>query len=592
VEDTLAAGDAILHRNLALADSVAIERSLPGGLSMGLRLFFNLPEWVVLTGVAVLLLVAVALGIYAWKRREALAAWFRPRWETRKWKLGFIIATVAVVLGMGTFSVAAMNYTEHANEFCVSCHVMTPAFVKFQDSEHSKLGCHDCHRQSIFASLRQLYLWFVDRPEEIPPHSPVPTAICAECHVQKDPEKNWQRIVATAGHRVHLNSDSLRGKVECVTCHGAEVHKFVPIDRTCAQSGCHDRIDMQLGKMTQVSVHCAGCHEFTAPVAENISVDSAAKFLVPATNQCMACHEMRRQLLGFESELDPHKGTCGSCHDPHTHKVPADAFNTCAAAGCHANADTVSMHRGLARSVYDDCSQCHKAHEWELADASCKSCHRATAAAPRRTTSTASFTSTFAHREHRAVECSACHSARDGHGSLTIRSARDCESCHHGTASAPPVAQCAACHQPSTLARAYPVRTQVRTTVRQAAQTRDLPFRHPEHRGISCETCHATPVTRAVSRDCASCHAEHHQPERNCRSCHTQDVMRRTEHQRIAHTGCAGSGCHTDQAALQLPPVRNVCLSCHQTLQNHRPGRECAQCHQVNWNPEARGRTQ
>jgi hypothetical protein len=591
VEDSLAAGEAILHRNLELADSVAIDRSLPGGLSMVLRTFFNLPEWIVLTGVAVMLLAALALAAYGWIRRERLKAWFRPRWERRKWKLAFIVVTAAVVMGMGAFSMAAMNYTEHANEFCVSCHVMTPAFTKFQDSEHSKLGCHDCHRQSIFASLRQLYLWFADRPEEIPPHAGVPTAICAECHVTSDPERNWQRIVATAGHRVHLHSDSLRGRIECITCHGAQVHKFVPIDQTCAQSGCHEGLDMKMGKMSRVSVHCAGCHEFTAPVAENISIDSASKFLVPASNQCMACHEMRRQMGDFEAERDPHKGTCGMCHDPHTQDLPRDAFNTCATAGCHAQADTTPMHRGISRAAFEDCAQCHKAHVWELEDASCVSCHRATVTAPRRVT-TAAFTATFAHRDHQRVDCKACHSGREGHGALNIRSANDCQSCHHGTATTQAAASCTACHQPASIARTYQVRTQGRTTVRSAAQTRALPFRHPEHRGISCESCHAAPVTRAVTRDCASCHAEHHQPERDCRSCHTLDVMRTTEHQRTAHLGCAGAGCHTSQTAVQLRPTRNVCLSCHQTLENHRPGQECAQCHQVNWNPAARGRTQ
>jgi hypothetical protein len=591
VEDSLAAGEAILHRNVQIADSVAIDRSLPGdALSMLLRFVFNLPEWIVLGAVGIVLAIVAALGYYAWRRRERLRAWFLPRWERRKWKLAFIAVGVAAVVAMGSFGAAAMSYTEHANEFCVSCHVMTPAFVKFQDSEHSKLGCHDCHRQSIFASLRQLYLWFVDRPEEIPPHAPVPTAICSECHVQRDPQNTWERIVATAGHRVHLNSDSLRGQIECVTCHGAQVHKFVPIDMTCAQSGCHDNLDMRMGRMSRVSIHCAGCHEFTAPVAENIPLDSASKFLVPATSQCLACHEMRRQMAGFDAEKDPHRGTCGMCHDPHVQRDPRDAFNTCGTAGCHEAADTVGMHRGLSRAAFDDCGQCHRAHEWELEGASCLSCHRATATAPRQATA-AGFTAQFAHRQHQNVDCRACHSSREGHGALTIRTATDCQACHHGTASSQPAAACAACHTASAIARPYPVTASVRTSVRPAAQTRVLPFRHPEHRGISCETCHATPVTRAVSRDCASCHAEHHEPERNCRACHTEAVMRTTDHQRTVHLGCAGSGCHTDAAALRLPPVRNVCLSCHQDLVNHRPGGECAQCHQVDWNPLARGRS-
>jgi hypothetical protein len=31
-----------------------------------------------------------------------------------------------------------------------------------------------------------------------------------------------------------------------------------------------------------------------------------------------------------------------------------------------------------------------------------------------------------------------------------------------------------------------------------------------------------------------------------------------------------------------------VCLVCHQNQVNHKPGRECGVCHNVNWRPSGR----
>ena len=46
-------------------------------------------------------------------------------------------------------------------------------------------------------------------------------------------------------------------RIECLTCHGVTAHRFVPVAQTCAQSGCHEQIKFQLGKMAgQTSQHC------------------------------------------------------------------------------------------------------------------------------------------------------------------------------------------------------------------------------------------------------------------------------------------------------------------------------------------------
>ncbi|MCA9722291.1 MAG: hypothetical protein KC489_07795, partial [Gemmatimonadetes bacterium] len=90
--------------------------------------------------------------------------------------------------------------------------------------------------------------------------------------------EDWERIATTAGHRTHLESDSTALKdVQCVTCHGAEVHAFLPASQTCGQSGCHENLKITLGKMAeQTTWHCNTCHQFTAEVPLLATRDSAA----------------------------------------------------------------------------------------------------------------------------------------------------------------------------------------------------------------------------------------------------------------------------------------------------------------------------
>jgi nitrate/TMAO reductase-like tetraheme cytochrome c subunit len=638
----------------AALDSVLVRSPLPGGVDAAARWFFNRPQWVQIGGVVLAMLVAAAVAVAAWRRRRAILAWFAAR--SRAWKLAFAAAAGALVLAAAGGGAAGWNYMQHDNDFCVSCHVMTPAFQRFRTSEHRKLECHACHQQSIFASAQELYYWVAERPEKIPPHAPVPTRICATCHIQNDPDSSWKRIVATAGHRVHLFSDSaaLKGKVECVTCHGQEVHRFVPADQTCGQSGCHDQSDTQirLGKMaSQTTLHCTGCHQFTRSIPEALSVDSARGAMTPGQQQCLDCHEMRVQLTELDPRREPHGGTCGTCHNPHTQETPAKAFESCTASGCHAGVDTITpMHRGLPQRVVADCAQCHEAHDWKVQATACLDCHRdifdrpGARATPRRSAAAggvgghvstapapgaardppvapavvallrlASSASPegfvahggaapgggagtqpparaggrlppFSHAIHRDVGCTSCHTSERRHGETTVRTARDCASCHHRPDRE---VGCAGCHAEREPAPPSRVTVRMRPAARAPARDRPLPFAHTPHREVACRDCHTAPVTLAVERTCASCHAEHHVPAANCMSCHPPPA--KDAHTRASHEGCATSGCHASAVAAALPPTRAVCLSCHQDLTRHKPGRECADCHRVSW-PTTAGR--
>ncbi|HEX6315805.1 MAG TPA: NapC/NirT family cytochrome c, partial [Gemmatimonadaceae bacterium] len=359
------------------ADSISVESPLPSPALQVVRFLFNtVPQWVQIGGVFLAAAVALVLGFLAWRHRVALRTWFTGK--SRAWKMGFAAITLVVLGGVGFAGMWSWNYMMHTNEFCSGCHIMSEPFQRFGTSEHAKLGCHDCHRQSIFASMKELYVQVTERPDHIPEHRGVPNVICSECHVQRDPDSTWQRISATAGHQVHLNPRSpVMSKIECITCHGQEVHRFKPVAETCGQSGCHDDVNVELGTMAQqTDLHCVVCHEFTVPATENNPIDSSRAALTPGDQQCLGCHEMRERLGQFAPENEPHGAKCGSCHNPHVQTTPGGAFQSCATSGCHTRSDTLTaMHRSLGRHRLQTCGACHGAHTWKADAVDCRSCH-------------------------------------------------------------------------------------------------------------------------------------------------------------------------------------------------------------------------
>lgn len=173
-----------------------------------------------------------------WVCSYSLITWVRPRPRiVYAWTGGVGAAFVIVV---GTAGFMGWNYVQHDNGFCTGCHVMGPAFVKFTESEHNQLECHDCHNQPLTASMRQLYLWVAERPEEIGEHAPAATEVCARCHIQEDASESWEAIAATQGHQVHLMSDSSAlAEVQCVTCHAPGLHRFAPAAAAAAFVPAH-----------------------------------------------------------------------------------------------------------------------------------------------------------------------------------------------------------------------------------------------------------------------------------------------------------------------------------------------------------------
>ena len=191
----------------------------------------------------------------------------------------------------------------------------------------------------------------------------------------------------------------------------------------------------------------------------------------------------------------------------------------------------------------------------------------------------ASDTLRFAHARHESISCTTCHTRGGRRGLAASSVARDCQGCHHGDS--PTARDCVRCHATAEIAPVRQVDTPVALSVWPAPRTRTLGFPHDRHGALACTGCHAQTTARTVVNSCASCHADHHVAARDCTACHQSG---RDSHTRELHaTGCATSGCHVREASAAVAPVRATCLVCHAEQKAHKPGRECAPCHQSTW---------
>lgn len=624
-QDSLAAAVGSVHDTLSTAP-------LPGGVATVFRFFFQVPQWVQIGGAVLGAGVVAWVLLRMWRHRRALLSWITTR--SREIQFGMVGAVLAVVVVASIVGMKSWNYMMHDNDFCTGCHVMERPFRRFAAGagKHEKLNCHDCHQQGMYANVRQLVLWVAERPEKIGPHAPVPNSRCEGCHQQTGGREIWQHVRRLAGHRVHFESDSSALKnLTCVKCHGAEVHKFIPSARTCGQTGCHEKKTIRLAGMTKLpEINCVTCHAFKADLPGLATRDSARRALVPAQEQCLSCHQMKNRPSGFDLAKDPHRGSCGYCHDVHAHTRPEEARASCTK--CHAQVTKEAFHSGANhKRVQNECLTCHSPHAATVDASNCVGCHNQvrkrgqfrpplpfdTSAVIRRRIAQGPHPpfvlpaprveehagkgdalpaelppprdsparvppvppDSFPHNRHTSLACLTCHTVNRAGRGLVFEAPRGCDLCHHQSLMAGRVdpKDCARCHRAETLAAPRMSSVQVRVGMRQPT-ARSVGFRHDRHSQLACADCHRPPETVPPDsvRSCRACHDQHHAPERDCVQCHNRTETR-PAHTRATHVGC--DECHAPARIAALIPSRNFCITCHVPQREHRPGGECSTCH-------------
>jgi hypothetical protein len=577
-------------------DSIRVQSPLPGGVAQVVRfLLTTVPPWIQIGGVVLAVVVgALILGLLI-TRRQIIRNWLATR--STAIKVAIAVVAVVIIAAAGTAGAATWNYTQHSNDFCQGCHVMDVAVERMSggESKHAKLACHSCHQQSLAASAWQVYLWVSERPEKIEKHAKVPNGVCENCHVTKD-TAGWQRIASTAGHRVHLESDSSALKnVTCVKCHGTELHHFEPAKQTCGQSGCHkpEETTIKLAKMSGQTIrHCTVCHQFTTQVPALATRDSASGTLVPGAPQCLGCHQMRTVLADFDAAKDPHGGKCGTCHNPHTQKTPIAAANSCATSGCHANWRDTPFHVGAShRRVGSQCLTCHVPHAAKVDASQCEGCHLSVRSRGK-SQPPLPFDTTKALRRSEANATPKLLAMQSRIVSGPVRVAMVS---FEGTASQ-------SGHDMLRSAFEAPRQRAVFLGVGPPASTPPEPdkFPHARHEKIACLVCHATGdahgrLTFEAPRGCAICH--HQAPaSARCASCHRtaeysapkqmtavvtvaghEPKPRSVEFLHARHAKRTCIECHTTPVSLEPSKAKAECRDCHED--HHAAGRTCSTCH-------------
>jgi len=646
VQDTVLAH---LPAGVSAADSVVLRRFAPAPI---VQFLLQQRPWVMWGGVVLALVVAALFLRWLWPRIPGIWAWYKG-WS-RPAKAAFFTALGVVALSVTLLGAKSYDYIMNDSRFCTGCHIFMPpghvvqiadtgdyTMVSRLSGKHDTLNCHTCHEFHAMSEARKMVLWmsgfrYTEEGRDkkgAPAHGFVPRNVCESCHVQGSAKETWQAIASTAGHRVHLQSDSASGKLlsgsECLTCHAQTAHVFSPTDSTCSQQGCHltSETSIRLGRMTSATgLHCIVCHAFTADVPALATLDSASRTLRPARKQCLGCHTMEKVLPDFNAAKEPHGGQCGVCHNPHSQATPAAAVKSCASAQCHVNWKDNPFHSGkLHRGTAEQCLTCHAPHAARVDASDCAGCHESVRARtkyrpplpfdttkalkrvaavpgpaedPHRgkgdappeeilsgvflaptTSARGERADSFPHSRHQRLSCIECHSTRDGHGGLTFAPPRGCDICHH---QAPATSRCATCHSAEQLgpARHLPVRI---AAARQPERAREVSFSHPTHQRFSCVECHTTPVTMepaAVTVTCRSCHESHHEAGRDCSACHTGYDIRAKHAPDVeaSHQRC--DACHEARTVRLLEPVRSFCVTCHNEQRTgHHPEQECAVCH-------------
>lgn len=282
-------------------------------------------------------------------RWRAFRAWLQGL--PRTWLVIGAIVLGASAAGAAFGGYTVYDYTTNNPAFCRSCHIMESAWTKWASSEHRKVDCHACHKQSVVESARQVIVFALRHPERVGKHAEVPAGRCRTCHASGNPA--WRQIVQTAGHLVHAE----RKGIECVVCHSTSVHRLKPAADVCAN--CHvaqAKGDRAIKIAQMADFHCVDCHQY-------LRLNSPLR---PTRLTCLQCHQglPPTRTVGWPDGAPMSSLTCGTCHKPHERAQPVVGCTSCHPSPNPAIHPKETVTAGGAS--YKSCTACHQPHSWKL----------------------------------------------------------------------------------------------------------------------------------------------------------------------------------------------------------------------------------
>lgn len=343
-----------------------------------------------------------------------------------------IILGVAAVLGafllsMGLVTTGAAVYTSRS-EFCVSCHIMEPYYVSWQESSHHDVACIKCHfppgaAEKVRGKMLGLVQLLKYVTETAGPRltAEIDDASCLRCHDTRLLSGRVDFHGIPFDHRPHL-TETRRGKqLRCTSCHSQIVQgsHMTVTKSTCFL--CHFKDE----KFNEGLGTCTRCHQipetkfdlgggvsFTHELAYERGVDCAnchADLIrgngeVPR-ERCAVCHNREDDLRRIDdhefmhqTHVTDHKVDCLDCHLEIQHSVDPLRIEHAVAdcRSCHPDQhrEQISMllgeggksvaprHGGMAVAGMS-CTSCHTAKEtteagtvvWRASTTACSQCH-------------------------------------------------------------------------------------------------------------------------------------------------------------------------------------------------------------------------
>lgn len=332
------------------------------------------------------------MKFFGWVREKAGSLYKSARQRlaeplSLKAKLLILSLGAIVVVGGGYIAYLFYDFTQNNPKFCVSCHLMQPAYDTWAASEHKSLNCHDCHYLSIPEQNMLLINFVLHRPDKVPERHGkiiVSSKICNQCHT----EGNAKRINRSLFHAKHVYME----QIECTVCHGevkpdkSGLHSFLPTEKFCTK--CH--ADKVVHGEGMGGLACLNCHT------------DRTKDLRPERKKCLFCHStdesIRKELIEDGTmdvryfipdqdiikkavkikytEQSPMQFYCYECHKPHTAAGVRPRTESCLK--CHPAVRNVGKHR-IHLNIDMQCKDCHKPHLWKVTESSarkdCVKCH-------------------------------------------------------------------------------------------------------------------------------------------------------------------------------------------------------------------------